>query len=126
MGLGIGVAQDGVALAHGGRLVGLRLLRRAQALLDLRRALVHDPVDPGQGEPADEQQHDEEDDGGPEDLVGRRQDDGEAALLLRRCEDVEHGGQRTMRGRTKPMRPRASTMPAPMIMFVKSLPATSG
>ena len=112
--------------ARGGRLVGLRLLRRAQALLDLRRALVHDPVDPGQGEPADEQQHDEEDDGGPEDLVGRRQDDGEAALLLRRCEDVEHGGQRTMRGRTKPMRPRASTMPAPIIMLVNRRPPTSG
>ena len=54
-------------------------------------------------------------------------DDGEAAdLLVRSGDNLVHGDHLTMSGRTKPMRPRASTMPAPMIMLVKRRPATSG
>ncbi len=125
--LSVSLANDLLALARSGGLVGLRLLGGAEALLDLRSTLVHRLVDARQRVASDEEQDDEQNESRPENLVQRRQDDGEATdLLVRSGDNLVHGDHLTMSGITKPMRPRASTMPAPIIMLVKRRPATSG
>ena len=127
MRLSVSLANDLLALARSGGLVGLRLLGGAEALLDLRSTLVHRLVDARQRVASDEEQDDEQNESRPENLVQRRQDDGEATdLLVRSGDNLVHGDHLTMSGITKPMRPRASTMPAPIIMLVKRRPATSG
>ena len=127
MRLGVCLADDLLALTCSGGLVGLRLLGGAEALFNRGGSLVHRLVDARKSVASDEEQDDKQNQSRPENLVQRRQDDGEAAdLLVRSGDNLVHGDHLTMSGRTKPMRPRASTMPAPMIMLVKRRPATSG
>ena len=125
--LRVRLTNDLLALARSGSLIGLRLLGGAEALLNLCSTLVHRLVDARQRVASDEEQDDKQNDSRPENLIQRRQDDGEAAdLLVRSGDNLVHGDHLTMSGITKPMRPRASTMPAPIIMLVKRRPATSG
>ena len=127
MRLGVCLADDLFTLARSGSLVGLRLLGSTETFLDCGSSLVHRLVDARQRVASDEEQDDKQNESRPENLVQRRQDDGEAAdLLVRSGDNLVHGDHLTMSGITKPMRPRASTMPAPIIMLVKRRPATSG
>ena len=58
--LSVSLANDLLALARSGGLVGLRLLGGAEALLDLRSTLVHRLVDARQRVASDEEQDDEQ------------------------------------------------------------------
>ena len=123
-GLATGLVHEPGGALLGVGLVLLGLVGQVEALLDAPSALVQHGVEPGQGEAAHHQEDEQEDDRRPEDLVERGQDEGSASYLPALGSQGKH--HLTTSGRTKPMRPRASTMPAPMIMLVNRRPATSG